>query len=506
MFPPRTVLVLLLLPACAFAQAPEHRRYLPHQFLRQLNLDEERRENARMLIGYLNAESFSDRQFAQRELLDMKIVPINLLEAAAESRDPEVRNFGRRLKHHILINLEDPIIRALGEIRKERMTGWTSQILQALPYCHSPDMFYQAELALSTTLIESDSAVFKEGLKSARPRVRRMSVLCLHRLQGAEALPMIEPVMRDEHEGVRLAAAQVLDRCRDLRCLDIMVGLLASEDRDVRGDAITFLRQLALRSFGYFINASGEENRASIEKWTAWAKTEGHRTLISVYRNPDTPRMDPALLAAFTFDGDVLNRVDTKRAVARNLPYRDKSLYFNGIYGFEHSADDSYYFGWNMPEWNRKALTITLEMKPETFAPNRLRTPYTFFVFGTRTRWFGARRNHAGKLEITFNNQRRVIEVDRSLEAGRWHKLSVALDLEKQLMRVCLNDQVSKLVRLQPHLILQQTVGDDRLTFTNYADSSVFRGWVHGVKVYSRALSDAELALEHASGRHIQDD
>jgi hypothetical protein len=285
-----------------------------------------------------------------------------------------------------------------------------------------------------------------------------------------------------------------------------MVGLLASEDRAVRGDAITFLRQLALRSFGYFINASGEENRASIEKWTAWAKTEGHRTLISVYRNPDTPRMDPALLAAFTFDGDVLNRVDTKRAVARNLPYRDKSLYFNGIYGFEHSADDSYYFGWNMPEWNRKALTITLEMKPETFAPNRLRTPYTFFVFGTRTRWFGARRNHAGKLEITFNNQRRVIEVDRSLEAGRWHKLSVALDLEKQLMRVCLNDQASKLVRLQPHLILQQTGGDDRLTFTNYADSSVFRGWVHGVKVYSRALSDAELALEHASGRHIQDD
>ncbi|MFT7514735.1 MAG: hypothetical protein ACI9QL_003960, partial [Candidatus Omnitrophota bacterium] len=380
--------VYLLLAVGVSAQHLESREYLPHHFLRQLNLDETREEGTRLLMGYLNSEVFSDRQFAQRELLDMKIVPIDQLEAAATSTDPEVRNFGRRLKKHVLINLEDPIIRAFGEIRKERMTGWTLQILQALPYCHTVDMFYQAELALSTTISDSDLALFKEGLNSDKPQVRRMSVLCLHRMMGAEALPELTPALTDKDDGVRLAAAQVLDMCLDIRCLDLMVGLLTSLDRDIRGDAITFLRQLALKSFGYFINASAEENREAIGSWGAWAQTEGRGTLAAVYKDPDAPRLDPDLLADFTFAADVLNRVDTKRATVRNLPFKDQALYFNGLFGYEDSEDDSYYFGWNLPEWNGKALTITLEFKPETFAANRMRTPYTFFLFGQPTPWF----------------------------------------------------------------------------------------------------------------------
>lgn len=51
---------------------------------------------------------------------------------------------------------------------------------------------------------------------------------------------------------------------------------LSDRDASVRFFSAIALRQMSAREFGFQAHATLPERRAAIERWTAWAKSEGH--------------------------------------------------------------------------------------------------------------------------------------------------------------------------------------------------------------------------------------
>jgi len=66
-----------------------------------------------------------------------------------------------------------------------------------------------------------------------------------------------------------------LEAERDRRCLDIYVGLLASEDFGLRWRALEQLRKLTGNDFDYFASATTGQRAPSTLRWKRWLESDG---------------------------------------------------------------------------------------------------------------------------------------------------------------------------------------------------------------------------------------
>jgi len=66
-----------------------------------------------------------------------------------------------------------------------------------------------------------------------------------------------------------------LEAERDRRCLEIYVGLLASEDFGLRWRALEQLRKLTGNDFDYFASATTDRRAPSTLRWKRWLESDG---------------------------------------------------------------------------------------------------------------------------------------------------------------------------------------------------------------------------------------
>ncbi len=192
--------------------------------------------------------------------------------------------------------------------------------------------------------------------------------------------------------------------------------------------------------------------------------------------------------------------------------------------GYEN-AGDGYRATVDIPELNCRSSTFVFEFLPLDFSagPEKqpkiwrratgliqqlFRLPYysrdhrNLITAGQSYRWLGFDHGN-GHLELTLNNQEfRHGFTNVILKTGAWHRLACAFDLAQHRITVMLDGRSLEPVILPANFQLEVVphaaeASERQLTFANYSNGEAFHGYVGGLQVFNRALSESELmALE----------
>jgi hypothetical protein len=203
----------------------------------------------------------------------------------------------------------------------------------------------------------------------------------------------------------------------------------------------------------------------------------------------------PAVLADFRFTG---NGNDT----AGNSPPMDLTgvPFFNGTLYF---APSNAFASARINGFSYSSFTVSLDFNPCNFAAaNR-----TILCGGPAYRWISF-DNDEGALVIGLNNWSRLYRFDNiSLQTNRWHTLVCSVDLGSQRIITFLDGKPMPTIFLQSFQF--EVIGttfeesDKVFLFTNGGFGTTFCGYVDNLKVYSHALTDAEIVSLYAPQLHV---
>lgn len=138
-------------------------------------------------------------------------------------------------------------------------------------------------------------------------------------------------------------------------------------------------------------------------------------------------------------------------------------------------------------------------------------TDRAIFIGGDSYRWIGFDQR-GGALRLTLNNQRFIHRFpDAQVRPNRWHQLVCSVDLQGKRILTSLDGRQLESVELPMDFkleVLGSTAEstDREFTFINYSSGSVFYGYASNLEIFSRALTESEIASlvqESASERPV---
>jgi hypothetical protein len=210
-------------------------------------------------------------------------------------------------------------------------------------------------------------------------------------------------------------------------------------------------------------------------------------------------KQPPGVLAHYQYKTGLKDRSGRRgEFTLTNAPLKDGSLYLNGEYtalqgGKIREGSKGYVARFRTPELNYEAFTVAVRFKAETFD---LRKSH-LLGGGPYYRWFNLGRSGAGKLQVTFNNQRFSRQIDGThIKAGEWTVVVCGVDVNARKVVVHFNGKQADEFELPEGFALtppRVDVEDREWTFTNYSSGTVFHGLIDEFIVYDRLLSREEL-------------
>jgi len=350
----RGACVLLLIAAGALAQTPDERTLARHgleptrealgEYLRKMFPGNETTARIESLVRDLGSSLAVRRELAMRELLRLRVAPIEALERAADDDDPEVRR-----RAHILLERARARLRAevlycvFRTIRSRQIEGLAAEILQAVPVTLDPYVGREARAALVETARPADLPLLMRAATEGRPEVRMASLAAVGKLRGKAAVKFLRDALESPSLRVRFTAAHELANLGDRSALPVLVDLLEAQDEWVRIRAVSSLRAVAGHSLGYSAAEPEKTRRDAVKLWRAWFAERGAtatwetplrarrvslgRTLVAVYSKHQVIEFDRAGNVTWTLTG-----IKTPWAV-RGLPngHRLVALYSDNI-------------------------------------------------------------------------------------------------------------------------------------------------------------------------------
>jgi hypothetical protein len=206
----------------------------------------------------------------------------------------------------------------------------------------------------------------------------------------------------------------------------------------------------------------------------------------------------PRLIASYTLDGTAVDATGNSAPMnLSNTSFSDNTLFLNGHYG----PPEGFGASARITGLSYNSFTVSLDFKSLDFScfEGRDECHDTIIVGGEAYRWFGL-RNKAGKLEVTLNNQSFTATIpNANVMTGAWQRVICSVSVAtKKVIAVLDNSDVAS-VDL-PSDFRFEIVGtpsessDNIFTFDNYGSPSAFTGYIDNLKVWDRALSEAELS------------
>jgi hypothetical protein len=206
----------------------------------------------------------------------------------------------------------------------------------------------------------------------------------------------------------------------------------------------------------------------------------------------------PRLIASYTFDGTAVDATGNSAPMnLLNTSFSDNTLFLNGHYappeGFGASA--------RITGLSYNSFTVSLDFKSLDFScfEGTDECHDTIIVGGEAYRWFGL-RHKAGKLEVRLNNQSFAATIpDANLKTGAWQRVMCSVNVATKKVIIVLDSSSVASVDL-PSDFRFEILGtplestDNIFTFDNYSYASAFSGYVDNLKVWDRAMSEAELS------------
>jgi len=260
-------------------------------YLCALHPDDAGRRRIAQMLRQLGDDDFLTRENTMRQLGNVPVIPEDLLRAAIDGEDPEIRWRAALVKQRERGYDRNLLRIVLSVIEQRQIKGLAGPLLNNAPMCE-PFAFEQAFYgALAATSTPKDAEVAELRLDYLAPATQAAAVEVLSRLKGAEATRLLRPLLVNENQTVRLAAAAALLGAGERAALPVLAKLLDASDRNVRARSIHILRTATGQWFGYEVNGAIAERAKAARAWQDWTAREGDAADL----HPPIGRVPPAL-------------------------------------------------------------------------------------------------------------------------------------------------------------------------------------------------------------------
>ena len=244
-------------------------------YLRGLRPHPEREQEVADLLKQLGDGSFQTREAATQQLLRMPNLPIALVSAAAEHKDPEVRWRAREVLQQSQSKSADVLFAALKAIAVFRPADAAPELLYVLPLCREPHLRDAAIDALRRAAAPEDRPLLQKALAGDSQPVRLAAIVGLTSITPKEDRARLHPQLDDRNDAVSLETARWLADLGDRTALPALVRLLDAQQQDVRSAAALTLRGLSGMNMGFISYNSAAERRDAVKRWRTWTANEG---------------------------------------------------------------------------------------------------------------------------------------------------------------------------------------------------------------------------------------
>lgn len=253
------------------ADAPSIRQY----FL-SLHPSAETRSAIAALLARLGDDDFHHREQAMKQLLRMPAVAVDLLQGAAQGKDPEVGWRARQVLEHADQSSRDLLLSAFMVVEQRKLRGeLVEPLLAAVPLCSEEYLREAARRALAATSSTDDAEDLRRHFSHADPHVRIAALTALAKTSGPAASQHLLPLLADGDERVRVAAARALASHGRRESLPVLVALLDSPELSIRLASLRTLKGATGQDLGFVAYENEKVRAPAREKWQAWLAAEG---------------------------------------------------------------------------------------------------------------------------------------------------------------------------------------------------------------------------------------
>ena len=288
-------------------------------FLRTLRPDEIALKKAGQWVGQLGDMSFTVREAATRGLLELPMVPLDLLRTAATSSDLETATRAKRIlehpetiaKLHAAARQRELAAAVLRTIGDKPIGNTTSILLEVSPFLESDDRVDLAADAMAKVADAGAVSILRKSLAEKSVPARIVAIRGLSKAAGPSAQDELRAHYRDSNPRIVLAAAHGLAEQADRSCLEVLVKLLAAEDVAVRARALQVLRASTNQKLVFNPYRKPQEQKAELEAAKTWLATYGQTVQLQhpLKLKPLLEDLATGLLVHYSFDHDTDNRL-----------------------------------------------------------------------------------------------------------------------------------------------------------------------------------------------------
>ena len=189
---------------------------------------------------------------------------------------------------------------------------------------------------------------------------------------------------------------------------------------------------------------------------------------------------------------------DTQNSTFDGTAFQSTGLYEHG------SEPNGQRFVVSTPKLNFKSFTVVMKFKPQSRDPLKS----NILNGGTGYRWFGLSRTESGHLAIDLNNNTRLAELTEfPLPLNQWHDIVCAVDLDKGMIGVAVNNKPPRVIPLpagfQLEVLSAKTAEREKQwTFSNYSNARTLLGLVDELTILDGVFSQAEFETLRQSLQH----
>ena len=232
-------------------------------------------------IDALEADSYAERRAAMASLVGAT----GLQEILTDSK-VRLTNEGRTALKVINAvqaetGVEEKLRLLMRQVQMEKVAGLADAVLRAWEgrEATSSESSRLSREALKATVEAKDLPHLKKALTSATPLVRELSLIGIQKLHASkdDVGNLIEPLLKDPQETVRLEAAVIAASHQNRASLTALAGLLKSEVFHLRNQSHEILAAITEQDFGYYSDGNLKDRQTASNLWMRWVAKFGEK-------------------------------------------------------------------------------------------------------------------------------------------------------------------------------------------------------------------------------------
>ena len=232
-------------------------------------------------INALESDEYAERRAAMASL-----VGATGLHDVLTNSDVRLTNEGRTALKVITeaqaeTGAEEKLRFLMRQVQTGKVTGLADVILSAWEgrEATSSESSRLSREALKATVQAKDLPKLKEALTSPTPFVRELSLIGIQKVQATkdDVATVIEPLLKDPQETVRLEAAVIAASHQNRASLTTLAGLLNSEVFHLRNQSHEILAAITAQDFDYYSDGNLKDRQTASSLWNRWVAKFGQK-------------------------------------------------------------------------------------------------------------------------------------------------------------------------------------------------------------------------------------